>query len=304
MLERILVCVDGSACVRDVAKSAAAIARPFGSEIVALNVFRMPYTDPANIGIWAITTDQDVIDRCAAEQRRTVEPAVMSAFQQLETRCRFTQVAGHDSEVDAILRAAERERAELIVMGSRGLRGVKEVLLGSVSMGVLHHAVRPVLIVRGGNTPCGAGFENILLASDGSPCAQKAALVAVEMAQRFAVRLNVLNVYEDLASVSVSVSGDEDRLIDHTDAEQFAKEWMEYVAQPVKQLAREAGVSCSFIQEEGGHPDATIVGFADRHNVDLIVLGSRGLGGYARLLLGSVSNRVVHYANCPVLVVR
>lgn len=302
MFHKILVCADGSASAIDAAGTAASVATRFGAEVVGLNVFHSSYVDPGTIGVWAIAIDQDTIDRCAKEQRDAIEPMIKPIFERMNVPFRFLQQAGHEPEVDAILRVAEREKADLIVLGSRGLRGVTEALLGSVSSGVLHHASCPVLIVHGDNAPCGAaGFRNILLASDGSPCAQRAAQAAVEMAQKFGNTLTVLNVYEDLSAISVP--GSEDNIVSDTDVEKYAAQWLEYVAQPVRAFAKDAGVTCSFVQE-GGHPDVAIRRFANMHNVDLIVLGSRGLGGYARLLIGSVSNRVVHQANCPVLVVR
>ena len=64
---------------------------------------------------------------------------------------------------------ARREQADLVVVGSRELCGVKELFLGSVFNGVLHHAPCPVLIVRGENLPdLTSGFRHILLATEGS----------------------------------------------------------------------------------------------------------------------------------------
>ena len=226
----------------------------------------------------------------------------MPIFERLNIPCRFIQEAGHEAAVDAILRVAERDEVDLIVLGSRGLRGVKELFLGSVSSGVLHHADCPVLIIQGENAPGGTeAFTNVLLASDGSPCAQRAARVAVELAQKFAISLTVLNAYEHLSSVCLP--GDDGSVVDDMDMDHYAKQWLDYVTQPVSELANEAGISCSYVQEIG-RPDQIIVDFANKHAVDLIVLGSRGLGGYTRMFIGSVSNRVVHHANCPVLVVR
>ena len=302
MFHRILVCVDGSPCALNAAGTAASIARSFRSEVLALNVFHIGNAGPANIVAWALTMDQDFIERSARGQRKAVEPTIKPIFERLDVPYRFIQEAGHEAEVDAILRVAEREKADLIVLGSRGLRGVTELLLGSVSSGVMHHANCPVLIVRGDNAPCGSlKFDNIVLASDGSPCAQRAARVAVELARTLVTSLTVLNVYEDLTSVSIP--GDEDSLLGTTDMEHYAKQWLDYVAQPVNEFAKEAGVTCSYVQDHG-HPGQAIVHFANKHEVDLIVLGSRGLGGYARMVIGSVSNHVVHHANCPVLIVR
>jgi nucleotide-binding universal stress UspA family protein len=262
-------------------------------------VFQSLYSYPAELSVWAIAIEQEAIERFARDQLKSIEQGLRPIFEPLKVAWQLIQERGH--HVDAILRAAERNQADTVVMGSRGLQGVKELLLGSVSSGVLYHAACPVLIVHGDNAPCGtAEFGNIVLASDGSPSAQRAAKVAVEMAEKFATSLTVLNVYENLPVISVPDSGE--NLFSDADMEAHASKWMQYVAQPIRAFAKEAGVNCSFIQE-GGLPDESIIRFADTHDVDLIILGSRGLGGYARMLMGSVSNRVVHHANCPVLVV-
>lgn len=302
MFDKILVCVDGSADATDAAQTAASIARSFNSTVLALNIYRQPYADPTNIGVWGLAIDQELIERSAKSWLAKIEPEVRRVFEPLNIPFRMLQEAGHEAEVDAILRVAEREDAKLIVLGSRGLRGVTELFLGSVSAGVLHHASCPVLIVRGENAPCGTGkFRNIVLASDGSPFAQRAAAVAVEMAQKYATSLTVLNVYEPLSSAYPPGKGED--VVRSADDGLYAKQWMEYVAEPIRNLAKEAGVYCTFVQVVG-KTEETILNFAGKHGVDLIVLGSRGLRGYQRMLLGSVSNRVLHQADCPVLVVR
>jgi nucleotide-binding universal stress UspA family protein len=64
-----------------------------------------------------------------------------------------------------------------------------------------------------------------------------------------------------------------------------------------------AGVPFEAIREWGA-PAEKIITIAEHNNADLIIMGSRGLGGFASLLLGSVSDRVLHHATCPVLIVR
>ena len=86
--------------------------------------------------------------RCAQEQKKSVGATVTPIFQRRNIPYRYIQKVGHDSEVDAIHRVAEREKADMIVVGSRGLRGIKETLLGSTSDRVVHHANCPVLVVR------------------------------------------------------------------------------------------------------------------------------------------------------------
>ncbi len=302
MFNNILVGVDGSESAIDAAHSAASIARSFGSKVLALHVFRFPVADLADVGPWGLTIEQDAMDRAAADSRGAIEQSVRRVFESLKIPIQFLHEVGFEPEVDTILRVAERDNVDLIIVGSRGLTGVSELFLGSVSSGVLHHATCPVLIVRGENTPCHTGtFRNVLLASDGSPCAQRAASYAVEMAKMAGTTLTVLNAYEDL--YSVTAPGQVDAPISTSEIGIYAKQWLEYVAQPVRELAKEAGVHCTYVQEDG-KPEETILKFADQHRADLIVIGSRGLRGYQRMLLGSVSNRVVHRADSPVMVVR
>ena len=199
MFQKVLTCADGSACALAAARVGAAIARHFGGEIVALNVYQDALSA---LGAWALEIDPVAIERNAHRTKLSVERGIGPLFAEVDAPHRFLQERGHP--VEAILRVAEREKAGLIVLGSRGLQGVEALMLGSVSSGILHHATCPVLIVRGELLPTGtAEFQHILLASDGSERANRAALVAVAMAQKFATSLTVLNACADISSVTL-----------------------------------------------------------------------------------------------------
>ena len=300
MFSKILVCSDGSDFSLDAVRIGASIAGHFRSEVLALNVFHMPYAGTGYMGVWELAIDKDSIDRRAREQKDEIERTIIPLFARQDISCQVRQETGHP--VESILRVAEAEKADLIVMGSRGLGSVTELLLGSVSSGVLHHAACPVLIARRAQTHGDSiEFQHILLASDGSECAQKAASVAVGMAQKFAASLTVLNVCADIASIRLP--GDGYVPITDGDADLYARQLLEKVTQSVSGLAKEQAVCCSYHQEVG-HTEEILLRFAELQKADLIVLGSRGLGGFERMLLGSVSHHVTHHANCPVLVVR
>jgi nucleotide-binding universal stress UspA family protein len=297
MFHKILVCSEGSADSLCAARIGASLAAHFGSEVLALNVFHMGY---AELGVWEMAIDQNTIDGFAGEQQEANEQSLEPIFKQRNITFRMKQERGRP--VDSILHVAETEKVDLIVMGSRGLGGFKEFLLGSVSSGVLHHASCPVLIARADPTQGDTGeFRHILLASDGSQCAQNAASFAVDIADRFATSLSVLNVCADISALRLP--GDSYVPLVEGDADLYARRLLEKVTQDVGSLAKEKGVSCSYHQEMG-HTDEIIVRFAERSNADLLVLGSRGLGGFERMLLGSVSHHVAHHANCSVLIVR
>lgn len=297
MLKKILVCLDGSLCSLEAARIAASMAGHFGAEALALNAFDPGY---AYLGVWAIALDQDSVDRRAVEQKAELEKSVRPLFERAGVAVRIMQKAGNP--VDHILRVAEEENVDLIVMGSHGKGAVKEFFLGSVSSGVLHHAPCSVLIVRGEHAPRGgAEFRHILLASDGSDRARKAASVAVDIAEKFAAPLTVLNVCADIASLRLP--GDSYIPITEGDTDLYAQRQLEQVTWDVDAFAKSKGISCSYHQEIG-HTEKLLLSFTAQQKADLLVLGSRGLGGFERMLLGSVSDYMAHHAPCPVLVVR
>src|SRR5215217_7287330 len=127
----------------------------------------------------------------------------------------------------------------------------------------------------------------ILLAIDGSEIATHVTQAAVELSKKTDSELHVLYVGEDPYSAALSYPGP-------TDPEGVKQ------ADPalVEELER------LYEQEARQVVDAEVVDLAEELGVGLVVVGSRGLGGIRRALIGSVSDSVVRHAHCPVLVVR
>ena len=146
-------------------------------------------------------------------------------------------------------------------------------------------------------------FTKILLASDGSDGAAKAAAAAAELTRRFGAELTVLHVFSPPAPAIVPFSmGELATDVDPTWIDRLARAAGEQVACRAGEVLQAAGVPYAF-RMEPGHPAEVIVRLAETDGFDLVVLGSRGLGGVKEFLLGSVSNRVSHHARCPVLIV-
>jgi nucleotide-binding universal stress UspA family protein len=304
MYGKILVCVDGSACSLTAARVAALIARHCGSEVIALTVYQ-PSVGPEDVGMWPIEIVPARIDDCARDEKDIIALQIAPVFADLAAPHRLLQERG--DPVKCILMAAEREQPDLIVVGSRGLRGVKEILLGSVSCAVMKHATCPVLVVRGDHVSGHRAFEEIVLSSDGSETAQKAAHAAIVLAQKFATALTVLYVSSDLSSSLtpgvVEALHEEEALVGERIAGLDASGSLNAMRTSVSSMAKPAGVFCSYVQK-AGEPRDVIVRYAETNGTDLIVIGSRGLGGLGKLLFGSVSSYVAHHAPCPVLIVR
>ncbi|MCC6728614.1 MAG: universal stress protein [Chthonomonadales bacterium] len=145
-------------------------------------------------------------------------------------------------------------------------------------------------------------YSKILLASDGSETALRAAATAAELARRFDASLTVLHVFA-IPLTPVSLAATPGAEVDPLLLERMAGEVQDAVARRTGRVLEEAGVPYA-TRQEIGHPAETIVRVAQQEGFDLVVLGSRGLSEIRSFLLGSVSDKVSHHAPCPVLIVK
>jgi len=144
-------------------------------------------------------------------------------------------------------------------------------------------------------------FKKILVPVDGSEAAQAALDKAIELQQLCDAELLVLSVYREHNLWKASVTMVNPELTASTDPalESFAKE----VAEKSKEYVKSKGIKKVRSFYMGGGPARMIVKFSEDHDVDLIVMGSRGMSDSTRHLLGSVSHKVTSLAECPVMVV-
>jgi nucleotide-binding universal stress UspA family protein len=147
MFTKMLVCSDGSEQALKAAQAAAEIARKFESKVVLVSVFNPAQVPNPFVGVPGTEgiADGDIGD-FADRVQTDVEQATGRVFAAAGVRYESRRELGHP--VDRIVAAAAEEQSDLIVLGSRGLGGFRQFVLGSVSDGVLHHAHCPVLIVR------------------------------------------------------------------------------------------------------------------------------------------------------------
>jgi nucleotide-binding universal stress UspA family protein len=150
----------------------------------------------------------------------------------------------------------------------------------------------------------------ILLASDGSESATHATEVAVELSKKTDSELHVLYVGEystaslyPQAADTTWVAQEDLAPIQEEQGQQFEQVARRTLDAEVQQV-RAVGGTVAQAHLRLGTPDAEVVDLAEELGVGLVVVGSRGLGGIRRALMGTVSDSVVRYAHCPVLVVR
>ena len=137
----------------------------------------------------------------------------------------------------------------------------------------------------------------ILLATDGSPHAQLAAMKAVDLAKSTNARLHVVAVGRTFPAAVYDVYAD-------TESEDLRREAQEILDEQVRKIEEVGGTVAIAHLKMNERRDEAIVHLAEEIGADLIVMGSRGFGGLRRALLGNVADSVVRHAHCPVLVVR
>lgn len=197
---------------------------------------------------------------------------------------------------DTIVRQATRRRVDLVVLGSRGLSDISGFLLGSVSRQVVAQARCPVLVIKRQM----AGAARVVLALDDSKHARGAAGFLREGLLGEETQLTVVSVVPPVATdiaarVLPAKQIDQLEKPAQAEAQRLLAKWRETF------LRDGCAVSTEMLT---GHPSQTLITHLDRTHPDLVVVGSRGLTGTERLQLGSVSEALVKYAPCSVLVVK
>lgn len=267
-LQRLLVCTDSSPASEGAFAAALALARGFSCQVFLLEVMEV------NPGFSALAPEALVFWEGAVRESLEGFKARASAQGVTLEPVLATGEAAHA----AIVSEARRLKADLIVMGRHGKTGLARLLLGSVAARTVGFSPVNVLVVPA-ESPMAWG--RLLVASDGSAYSRAAFEEALELARLFGSRL-----------LGVSVAREEGELPQ-----------AEAIVQEMLAQANRAGFPME-TRVTVGAPDDAIVRLARDQEIDLIIMGSHGRTGLTRLLMGSVTERVIGEAPCPVLVVK
>lgn len=219
--------------------------------------------------------------------------------------------------------------ADLVIVGSRGLSGISEMLIGSVSNYVLHHAPCSVLVIHADKPSDSDQFKahkkaqpntapikkpkRILVPLDKSDMAKKALKAAITLAKLYKADIRLLHIIDDdepglpqklIFSDSQYISQHSELLFAEYQQEwnKFVNDWWQLLQRHVDELETEGlDAICDVMQ---GRTGQRICEVAQDWPADLIVMGCRGFSGIHELLVGSVSYYVSHRAPCSVFVAR
>jgi nucleotide-binding universal stress UspA family protein len=277
---KILVAYDGSASARNGLAVASHLAKEDKSWIKVLTVLPSYEGDLELVGVSNI---KETIE--GPGRNLLTEAQEIADREDVHILTNMTQGEPYDK----IVHVAEDENCDLIVMGRRGKNQLERELVGSVTARVIGYTRKDVLVVPEGTK---LTRKNILLATDGSPSCETAVDRAIELAKEQSA---------SLTAVSVVYTNDEYLALAPGIVEKLIAKAKEKLA-TIEQKGKDAGVAITSLVKEGEAFEA-ITNLAQNNNIDLIVMGSHGKKGLQRLLMGSVTERTIGYASCPVLVV-
>jgi nucleotide-binding universal stress UspA family protein len=192
---------------------------------------------------------------------------------------------------ETIIQTAMEESCDLIVLGARSVTGLKRLMVGSTSNAVAAKAQQPVLVVKQSPPPVleVPFWQRVLVATGGSPWSDVAVEHTLELARQQHLNVDILHVDSTRPR--------------QRDALHLATTEGKNILALAEAHAITAGVTFQ-LQLAYGNVVEAILDTARRQHSDLIILGSRGLTGWKRLMLGSISNAVAAKSSLPVLIVK
>jgi nucleotide-binding universal stress UspA family protein len=267
-MEKLMVATDGSKYSESAIREAISLAKICSSNLIVVSVVKTNLEFDSVLPQFVEKAEQDAIKHLESVNAQAAKEGV---------NC-ITIVSRSEEPYEDIVRHASKNNVDMIIMGTHGKTEMKRLMMGSVTALVIGHAPCNVLIL-----PLDAKVEckNVLIATDGSKYSDAAASEALGIAKRLGSSLIVISV----ASSDAEIASAKDNV------------------NKVSEAAEKEGVKITSVVTKG-KPYESIIEIAKQKNADVVIVGSHGRTGLARLLMGSVTERVIGYAEAAVLVVK
>jgi nucleotide-binding universal stress UspA family protein len=288
----ILVGVDGSACSRVALRWAADEAVMRNVPLTLVHVLNTPEGSWSSWGLSTFPLPADFDQKRKEQALQVMDDAVkaikddaeQSGALTINTELLFSPV------VPTLIDLADE--AQMIVVGSHGRNALRRGLLGSVSTGLIHHARCPVAVIHDDIDVPVPAQGPVVVGIDGSPASELATAIAFEEASWRGVYLVALHVWSDADGPDVP-----------------DRDWSDLQSTAMETLAERLAGWQERYPDVSVRPNIALSNPAHRlinraEGAQLVVVGSRGRGGFPAMLLGSVGSTVVHAVRIPVIVAR
>ena len=238
-------------------------------------------------------------------------------FAQLADAYGAQRIAEPGNPAEVLISQTGKIGGDLLVVGSVGMSGARRFLLGSVPNKVSHHAATDMLIVKT-DPPRNEGgdYRGVLIGTDGSPTAMRAVDMASQLAVSLGIEPTIVCVYQPPSEQEMKAMRSDPadpvaqwsakgargvpdefrwRIAEASQAQDILERAAEHAA---KQGAK------ADVRAIEGHPAETLISIAESEDFDLIAVGSVGMSGAKRFMLGNVPHRISHHAPTDLLILK
>lgn len=283
--QKILVGIDGSEESFNAFKSALSLAKKINASVSVLYV--LPLGVEVSSALSLFTGMKDIFRKGA--EKILKEAQSIAEEEGIEVRLKFEEGEPYTKLVDILY----AEESDLLVLGKSGKGGLARALIGSTASRAIGASPVDVLVIPKNTT---LKLKKMLVPVDGSLYSEEAAMRALELASHLKSEIILLSVVE-IPFELYETATDIGKMVEHlkTEAEEFIRK--------LKSRYKEKGIEVKGYVVEG-IVEEKILEIAEKEEVDLIIMGSHGKTGLKRLLMGSVTEKVLTLGTKPVLVVK
>lgn len=285
LYKKILACLDGSEESFNAYKNALRLAKGIGAEVLAITV--VPVGPALSSALSLFIGMKDTFKKGA---KKILKEALDIAE---EEGIKVKDILEEGEPFHRIVDTAYAEGVDLIVLGKTGKSGLAKGILGSTAMRTIGASPVDCLVIPKEET---LKIKRILLPVDGSEYSEKAAERALFLAKNFNASVDILFVVE----LPLELYEPPAELVNLIET---LRNEGEEIVRKLKLKFKEEGVPSETYVIQGNVAEE-ILGLSDKVEADLIVMGSHGRTGLKRLLLGSVTEKVINFGKKPVLVVK
>jgi len=290
--QTLLVPLDGSEAAEIVVPYVAYIGAKLGSNVILVTVSESAHPD------------LDHLYRTYLEQIRE-RVRILLKSRGIEEPSRVSSSVLLGNPADQILSYADESGADLVIMASRGSSGHGPWLLGSIAAKVLRASLKPVLLIRAPIDSSAEGqgkiFRRILVPLDGSPAGEAALPYVQAIAKALDAELVLYDALEPVTTLAAYGAG-ASVAIPQSYFESVKDSASVYLESVRKRLSQQGIVATTEVQD--GRPADLILEYAQSKDIDMIAMSTHGRSGVGRWVFGSVTDKVLHSGDTPVLVVR
>lgn len=307
-IKKIIWATDGSEESRSALNYAMFLAKEFGSEILGIHVAPTMVPMPEQV-----LYESEIQNWTEKVEENFMSGLTRVANEMASQEIKFQGMVLKGEPHKEIIEFARRERADLIVMGKRGLGLMDRIFVGSTTLRVLRESRIPILSAKKKDEENRGSIRNILVPLDVSEKVDSALMYAIKLAEKINANISVVYVFRldayayQIPSGAISASPFEIPPSVFGTFEDLAKISYDKLAKRVEEIKLKSRASNLEINAEvvqAMNTSVAIVDYASSKNIDLIVINTHARKGMRRLFLGSVTEQVIQESDCPVLALK